>query len=977
MPQVFGFFASILLFWSVISAKEVPENNSFRHVSQQDSIWVEQQLVSMTVEEKVGQLLFIAGYPNKGSEHHLMIANTARRIQPGGIIFFQGTANELTTMQRRLNGATRVPMLYQMDAEWGASMRIGDMPVLPRQMMVGAANDPQLSREYGAALGDQMNHLGIHWNLAPVADVNTNYRNPVIGVRSLGEHPDSVSRHAVEIMKGMQDRGVLTCAKHFPGHGDTEVDSHIGLPVINKTAVQMDSVEWIPFKALIRSGVESVMMAHVSCPEITGTNKPASLSPTMIGLLRNRLGFNGVVITDALNMKGAAAYPPGTLEVEAFLAGNDILLFPQDPHAAFDSLMGAFTDGVIGMERLNASCRRILLMKKKAGLYGSSSKPTSNWTFEDAVWTKRKIGEKGMVLLKNPDAIIPFRELDTLSFSLVTVGGDPTKFHEYVERYAPVEMSLEADRKLTDEDILALDRKLFGSQWVVLNVHGYRYQTDDNFGIPYQTVKLINHLSKNYRLILNVFGSPYSIRQIFGIRYADVIIWGGEPTDTQVDLVTQGLFGGVGFSGRLPVYGSARFGIGDGLDSEGDLRIKYTVPEELGIHSADLRRADELAMEGVHEGAYPGCQVLAMKGNKVFYAKSFGYHDYTKERPAKLTDIYDLASVTKVAATTSSVMKLVDDGTMSIDSTLNAYLPDLVSGTSFKDVNIRHMMAHQAGLYPWIPFYAKTLTNGVPDPTIYSTVPDENHPLRVAENMYISQEYRDVILNTIVNSGLSWRRKYKYSDMGFYLLMEIVERLSGKKLDDYVQDTFYRPMGLSTMTYNPREKFGLERIPPAEEDTVFRHQKVHGDVHDQGAAMLGGVSGHAGLFGNVYHVGTFFHMLGNYGEYAGKQYVSEEVVRNFAPAQFPRNGNRRGAGFDRPVPNRGPGPTCRSVTEESFGHTGFTGITAWTDPGADITFVFLSNRCYPEMTNNKIIHMGVRTRIQQVMYDAVNNADTP
>jgi CubicO group peptidase (beta-lactamase class C family) len=579
--------------------------------------------------------------------------------------------------------------------------------------------------------------------------------------------------------------------------------------------------------------------------------------------------------------------------------------------------------------------------------------------------------EQTLTLLKNDGNLLPLGKLDTITLGMVNIGADAREWQLNVERFAPVKVNITVERKVEDDAIALIEKQLEVCNLVIINISGAAVEGDDNWGIPYQTVKLVNLLTRRYPCIVNVLTEPAALKRIFGIRYAKAIVnspWDGK---IQRDLLSQALFGSIGFKGILATDASSRFPAGTGIQTLPNGRLKYTIPEELGINPALLAAADQYAMEGIQEGAYPGCQIIAAKDGKVFYAKAFGNHTFSGENPVLPDDIYDLASVTKIVSSTAAIMYLTDCGQFSVDSALGSYLPDLTQGTSFHQVKIRHMMTHQAGLHPWIPFYTKTLKNFKPDPAIYSDVPTETHTERVADNMYISREYRNEILKTIVNSGLSSYRKYKYSDLGYYLLQEIMERKTGQRLNELVEDVFYKPMGLSTLTYNPMERFDRSKITPSENDTIFRKQQLQGDVHDQGAAMMGGIAGHAGAFGNMYHVAAMMQMFQNYGEYAGVRYLNDATVKEFARSQYPGNGNRRGIGFDRPVPNRGPGPTCKSVTELSFGHTGFTGITAWADPGTGIVYVFLSNRCYPVAENNKILSLGTRTKIQQVLYDAV------
>jgi beta-glucosidase-like glycosyl hydrolase/CubicO group peptidase (beta-lactamase class C family) len=984
-----GLFFSLLLLINGVKSQTIPvPENGFKpsFETARSMAWADSVMKTLTPRERAAQLLVVAAYPNGGAEHWASLEKQVREKTIGGVIWFQGTPQQLRQFHNRLASAAAIPLFTSIDAEWGLAMRIDSVRPLPRNMMLGAGisgeSDPDypIAVRYGEVLAEQCRQFGIGMNMAPVVDVNNNPENPVIGVRSFGQDADQVAALGSAVFQGMNRKGVMACAKHFPGHGDTETDSHTAMPVIWKGREDLEALEWVPFRRLIAEGIPAVMVAHVDMPNITGQEEwPASLSPVIINdILKKEMGFRGLVITDALNMKGVAIAPAGELEVLALNAGNDILLFPQDPALALKHITEAVASGRVSQERIDESCRKVLMARY--AMRGISQKNVSAAMVKEAVaspehvYVHHQVSNAGITLLQNERDFLPLKTLDTLTIGMVTIGGNKDEWFELVERYAPVKVNLQAERRVSEDQIIQIEKSLSSCNVIILNIHGYRFQTDDNFGVPYQTVKLVNLLCSNKKVIVNMMGSPYAVKRIFGIRFATAITNVADDGQIQRDLLVQKLFGATGFSGALPVDASARFAAGISLLTTPIGRMEYTVPEALGIKSSWLAAADAYAIEGITEGAYPGCQVLAAKNGKVFYAKSFGGFTYNGDRPVKNSDLYDLASVTKIAASTAAIMKLVDMGQMSVDSTLGCYLPDVTYGTPFNRVNIRHMMTHQAGLHPWIPFYVKTLKNGYPDPEIYAMVVSDSQRLRVAEKMYIAADYRKVILNTIVNSGLSNYRKYKYSDMGYYLLQEIIERKQKMGLNQFVDRMFYKPMGISTLTYTPLEKFPKDRIAPTENDTIFRKQQLQGDVHDQGAAMLGGVAGHAGLFGNMYHLAGMMQMFCNYGEYGGQRYLEQKTVKEFVSAQFPGNGNRRGIGFDRPVPGRGPGPTCQGATDASFGHTGFTGITAWADPETGIVFIFLSNRVYPIAENNKIISMGTRTRIQQVFYDACAKA---
>jgi len=450
-----------------------------------------------------------------------------------------------------------------------------------------------------------------------------------------------------------------------------------------------------------------------------------------------------------------------------------------------------------------------------------------------------------------------------------------------------------------------------------------------------------------------------------------------EDNNTTAIKAAELLYGYAKGNGRLPVSVGDIFAEGDGLDV--NLNRPYQViPEEVGIHDEWLNEIDSIVQHGLDKKAYPGCVVMVAKKGKIFYNKAFGYHTYDEEMPVKTSDIYDLASITKIVSSMASVMKMQQEGLLDVEKTLGDYLPIISDTSEYKDMVIKDILTHQAGLVPWIPFYLKTLAAGGPNPEYYDDKQQGDFQVRVAENLYLHTHQRDTLLTRILATKLREKKEYKYSDLGYYLMKEIIEDISGKKLEDYVSDSFYDPMGLTTLGYHPRNKFELDRIVPTEYDMKFRKQKIHGDVHDPGAAMQGGVGGHAGVFSNGRDLLSMMQMYLDYGAFDESQYIDTNIIEWFTDCQFctgERDENRRAIGFDKPNRHNGPGPTCDCVSYLSFGHSGFTGTLAWADPEHDITYVFLSNRIYPSMDNKKLIKMNIRTKIMEVIYSAIERRD--
>ncbi|MEW6468944.1 MAG: glycoside hydrolase family 3 N-terminal domain-containing protein [Bacteroidota bacterium] len=939
--------------------------------------WVDSVFATLSPDERIAQLFMVAAYSNKDKKHEREIDSLVIKHKIGGLIFFQGGPVRQAVLTNRYQKAAKVPLLISIDGEWGLAMRLDSTTSFPKQMTLGAIQDETLIYEMGKEIARQCKRIGIHVNLAPVADVNNNPLNPVIGYRSFGEDKYNVARKAVMYMKGMQDNGVMANGKHFPGHGDTDSDSHKTLPTIASSKERMDSLELYPFRQMIKEGLGSMMVAHLYIPAYDTTRNTAStLSKKVVtDLLKNEMQFQGLVFTDALNMKGVSKFfAPGIVDVKALLAGNDVLLFAEDVPTAIDSIKKAIARGEISQEEIDQRCKKILKAKQWCGL--DKLKPIRTKNLFDELNTpfagliNRKLVENAMTLLSNRDSLIPLKRLDTLRIACVSLGhDDETTFYRMLHNYAPVDyfgLNKKAKDALCDSVIKWVD----GYNLVIIQLDNLTTNPAKDFGLTEKMEYVMNCIIAKKKTIVSVFGSPYVLARLDSIRHAHAVVMNYEGTSLFEDYSAQLIFGGIGAKGRLPVTASEDFKLGQGL-STAPIRLKYTVPEEAGMSSSELSKIDSIALKGMKDKAYPGCQVLVVKEGKVVYQKAFGFHTYENKRPVKLTDLYDLASVTKISASTPALMRLVEEKKVHLDSAMSVYYKEL-NGTNKEKMTFRQVFTHQSGLPAWIPFWKRTVNKGVYRPGIYSTTPSKEYPYRVAEKLYISRSYPDSIMQRIISCEVDSPGKFVYSDLGYYLLQKIIEAQTGKPLDQYVTENFYRPLGLSYMGYKPRERFNLKQIAPTEYDVAFRKQLVWGDVHDQGAAMLGGVAGHAGLFANANDLAILMQMFLQKGEYGGMRYFDTATVAEFTRCQYCID-NRRAIGFDKPETNsEKTSPVCECVSYLSFGHTGFTGTIAWADPEKQLVYVFLSNRVYPDAEVNKLAKQGIRTKIQEVIYSSVN-----
>ena len=942
--------------------------------------WADSLIKVMTPEERIGQLFMVAAFSNKDQAHVNHISNLVKNYKIGGLCFFQGGPARQAKLTNLYQSQSKVPLFISIDGEWGLSMRLDSTVRYPRQMMLGAIQNDSLIYQMGVDIAKQCKRIGIHANFSPVADVNNNPNNPVINTRSFGEDKMNVVRKCIAYMKGLQDNRIMATAKHFPGHGDTDSDSHKTLPTVNHDRKHLDSLELYAFRQLVDAGVGSIMVAHLSVPALDSTKTASSISkPIITDLLKNEMGFKGLVFTDALNMKGVASNnTPGYVDVKALLAGNDILLYAEDVPTAIEQIKKAIAEKKITQQEIDDRCKKILLAKKWFGLDKRKTIDLKNLNKDlnnvSSDLLNYKLAEGAMTLAINKDSIIPFRRLDTLKIASVAIDGSTGNiFQKNLKNYAPVKCyTLNEDAASATSPLLA---DLASYNMVIVSLHNPKHSFSKNTIVTDNVAAFIKQLEKKTKVTTVVFANPYSLAKITPSKNTAAVLMAYEDSKYTQSMAAQALFGGISVNGKLPVTASSWFKAGQGDATGKAIRLKYTIPEELNIKSEDIGKIDSLAKNFIKQGAFPGCVVLVAKDQKVFYNKAFGKHTYNGDRKEEADDIFDIASVTKIMASTISLMKLNSEGKFDVNGKLEDYLPEL-KGTNKGNLKNIDILTHQARLQPWIPFFKKTLQGTGYVDGIYSTTKTGEFTLKVAEDMYMRQSYVDTMYKAIIESPLIGESGYKYSDMGYYLYKKIIEKETGMSLPDYLNASFYRPLGLETMGFNPLERFEKDRIVPTENDKIFRHQQIQGYVHDQGAAMLGGVCGHAGIFADANDLAIVLQMLLNNGVYGGKRYLNEDVVKEYTKCQFCKN-NRRGIGFDKPAPSGDPGPTCDCVSMASYGHQGFTGTQVWADPENGLIYIFLSNRVFPDADNKKINTLGVRSGIQQAIYDALPKGPTP
>jgi beta-N-acetylhexosaminidase len=982
---VFSIFCS---FSALLSQKDAPVSSETAPLSTTPSAedqWVEETYNGLNEAQRLGQLVMIRAHSNLGADHIAQVERLIRDYHVGGLCFFQGTPEKQAELTNQYQKQSKIPLMVAMDAEWGLSMRLKESTILyPKQLMLGAIQDNKLIYRFGEALARECKRLGVHVNFAPVADVNNNPNNPVINERSFGEDKFNVAAKSFMYMKGMQDNGVLACAKHFPGHGDTDVDSHYDLPVIRHDLTRLDDLELMPFRVLSQYGIASFMIAHMHVPAIDATaNLPTSLSKNaIVEILRRQLGYNGVVFTDGLEMKGVTKhFPNGEISARAIAAGNDMLLLPESTEEALKSIRQYIAEGKIDTAEVAASVKRILRAKYKFGIstpqYVEVAGIRSDINSYESQSLKRELIQNALTLVRTADSLLPFRAYMPDSIAGLAIGASKWTPFQYQLNNSGIFNQFNVSKNFSAAKKAELLAYFSKKSTVVVSLHDMEAKSSADFGISANTREFIRELSTRTKVVLVVFGNPYAMK--FFDDIPNVLVCYNEDKMTQ-ELAGQGLFGVFEFKGKLPVTASEKAKCGMGLITKKRkdlLEWRTDDPQSAGFDPIRLAKIDAVAEELIQNGAAPSCQILVAKDGKVVYHKSFGHQTYDKQQPADISDLYDLASITKVASTTLSLMKLYDDGKISMDDNLGKHLPNL-KGSNKENLKLGDVLVHQAGLQAWIPFYKQTLDSVVVDGKIayipsakyYKNAPDGEFTVPVAQNFFMKTDRTDTVKSQIAESPLRKNTSYVYSDLGLILLTDFVKNCSGSPLDVFSTDNFYTPLGLNSTLFNPLNRFDATRMAPTEEDRYFRMQRLQGTVHDMAGAMLGGVSGHAGLFSNAGDLAVLFQMLLQKGSYGGVQYLKPETVSYFTTRQ--KGSTRRGYGWDmKELSAQKTANMSTMASAETFGHTGFTGNAAYADPQKNLVYIFLSNRTYPDMSNNKLISGDYRPRIQSLIYAAL------
>lgn len=923
--------------------------------------WVHATIARLTLEEKIGQMIMSKAfgyYYSAGSDEYRRLEHLVKEHKFGGLIMMQGEVYEAAELLNRMQSLADVPLLVGSDLEWGAAMRIRRSTRFPEAMAVAATRDTGLAFRMGEALGREARAMGIRQVFAPVADVNINPANPVINTRSFGEDPQLVSEMAVAVAAGLRSAGVLATAKHFPGHGDTDIDSHLDLPRISASRERLDSVELRPFRALIGSGIASVMIAHLEVPAVDRSGlRPSTLSPAVVqGLLLDELGFRGLVITDAMDMGALVkTFGSDSAAVRAVEAGVDILLILPDEDGAVEALVRAVGSGRISAERIDRSVRKILEVKWDLGLVenrmAAIAEIPSVVGAREHLLLAKEIARRSVTVLRN-DGVLPLeRNGKKRILAVLTTDAENarTEIHRpsspwpnegsgdyflslFRRRYGPNVDVVRLDPSSNALDIDGARKKLRDADMILCPIFSKARSGSGSFGLPAAVAKFLDSLPMSGKPVAVVaLGSPYAAAAVSGAQAAVCTYSDAEPS---TEAVVELLFGEIPSRGRLPITIPGLYPYGTGLDLKQSL-VRRDAPESAGFDADSLALLDSVVARAIRESAFPGAELLVARDGAVVYQKAFGRFTYdAASPPVTSATMYDIASLTKVVATTSVIMKLYDESRIKLDDPVVSYVPEF--GNRGKEpITIRNLLLHNGGLPAFKRLY---LTCRTPEEALDSV-------------------YQTELIYPIGDSTV-------YSDFDFIMLGKVAERITGVPLDWLADSLFFRPLGMTRTFFRP-DSLLRQGIAPTEFDSVVRRGLVPGTVHDENAYILGGVSGHAGVFSTAQDLAVFMAMIMNGGSYGGKSYLSPETVQMFTTRS--RAGSPRALGWDMKSIS-GYSSAGSLFAPSTFGHTGFTGTSIWADPERKIFVILLTNRVYPTRINTKI------SKVRPIVHDTVIRA---
>ena len=965
--------------------------------------WVDSVFSTLSPQARIGQLIIAAVTPRSNDATRELVRNLVSQNLVGGLIYENSTIAEQAEVTNLAQSLANVPLMITIDGEWGLGMRLKEVPNFQRNLILGALNDDMLLYEYGREVARQCRRMGIQVNFAPVLDVNDNPLNPVIGDRSFGESPELVARHAIAFGRGLEDGGVMAVGKHFPGHGNSSEDSHKTLPVINKTIQEINTCELVPFRKFIDAGLSGILTAHLLVPAIDGGKAPTSLSRDCVAtLLRDDMGFDGLIFTDALNMKGATQMLNGSPCVNALLAGNDVLLMPDNVSDEIAAIQAAVASGKISQSTIDERCKKMLRYKYALDLTSRQHVNTANLATDinsqRAEVLKRQLTAGSITVIKNNDNILPIHNLQSRHIAVATIGNEKGTTSKFTRRCADY-----AEVKRFDLDQAGSAHEL------AEQLHDGHFNTiivevgEDN-ETNRAALEAVAKKCKNVIAVITC--KPYDIKNYGNVithKHVKAVLLTYQNNTLAEDYAAQTIFGGNAANGNLPVSLSfkgkkTRFDAGHGIHYAAN-RLGYSIPAEVGLDNRLTAQIDSVCRLGVQQHAFPGCQVIVARHGKVVYKGSFGTIDYSSNVKVNDYTLFGLASVSKATGTISGVMKAFDDGKFRLDDKASQYIPGLRDGDK-EDITFRDLLYHETGMPASLNMWQMMM-----DPNTYSGVliagaEDATHPIKVmngawghkdaklrtdilsthktdkfniaiADGIWGGRVTYDSIMNRIYHAKLG-KKKYLYSCCNFSLLADAVQRMTHSPLNYYVNNYVFAPLGAYHTMYRPLSKYSRDEIAYTERDTYLRRQHIHGYVHDELAAFSGGVQGNAGLFSNANDLAKLFQMWLNGGTYGGVRLLKASTVETFTTQKSPNS--HRGLGFDKPViGNPDASNTCPEATPETYGHTGFTGTCFWVDPKNDMFYIFLSNRVSPTRNNPNFGRISARSHINTLIYRAIRD----
>ncbi len=970
----------------IILSIDLISNDFNPEYEKEATTWADSVLQTLTLEEKIGQLLMVTSYPILGNSDEQLILSQIRKHKVGGVLFLKSSPHELSRLCRNFQKASTIPLFTAIDAENGLSFRMDSVPIYPNLMTLGAGTDDSLLYLMGREIGQQCKALGINMNFAPVADVNSNPENPIINFRSFGENPNLVAQKSLMLARGMQDEKIRVVCKHFPGHGDTSTDSHHTLPVIDHAYARLDTVELVPFRKLISGGIDGIMSAHIHLTQFEKEVLPATMSAKIMkGLLRDSLQFNGLLISDAMNMKGISArYSESQATVMALKAGIDMVEFIGKPGEVIEAVKEAIAKGILTVDEINQKCSKVL--HAKSGIRHSQplelEKLTPFLASRNFELTAHRLFEQSLTLVRNQNNLLPLQRLDTLNIATLAIGGaTKNPFQQRVDNY------LEANHyhlpsNATQDQLGQIMKELKNYNLVLVSLHNNHMYPGKKYTLSEIQIKAVELSASLKNAVLVVFGNVFSLKYLPGAASFRALILAYENQVPAQDVAAQLLFGALGFTGKLPVSIDRQFGKGEGISTNSTGRLKYGLPEGIGINSQLLeQKVDSMVNRAIREQFFPGCQLLVAQKGIVFFDKAYGYQTYDSTTIVNKNHLYDLASITKIVGPLPLMMKMTEEGKLGLDEPFSLYFPAFKTPDKQK-ITLREILAHQSGLKSGLLFHSQLIEKeGRLKSEWIRNNPTDTFSIEIAPGWFLNKDFLSEMKQQITKTALLKKKSYTYSDLGFMLFTEMIETIDNKPFNQLLQEKVFKPLGIRRLLYKPFEKYPVSECPPTEEDYLFRKTIVKGYVHDETAALMGGISGHAGLFGNAGDLAKIAQLYLQGGFYGDYRLVNSETLSHFTRQQYPKNNNRRALGFDKPfIGHEKLAPEESNLSPlaspSTFGHTGFTGTVTWIDPKNQLLFIFLSNRTYPNRST-QIALENFRPKLHHIFYELQGSSNYP